>query len=131
MFAPSTSSSADEPATASLIRRTGFSVEPHEQGGSLVLHLQGELDTSTARQLRHALTSAMAGDATAIVLDLAELSFIDSTGIAVFLSALRRADDEGRTFGLRHPGRMVRKVLRLTGVDRLLVDEETELAVPG
>ena len=118
MLAPSPSSAP--PYGPGTLRRTGFCVEVDQLDDTVVLRLQGELDTATSRELRAALATAMAGDASAMVLDLAALSFIDSTGIAVLLAACHQAESQGRSFSLRHPGRMVLKVLNLTGVDRLL-----------
>ncbi len=126
MSAPLSASSSSGAAAGPALRRTGFHVELNEVDTTVVLRLEGELDTATARELRAALDSAMAGEATAIVLDLAELSFIDSTGIGVFLAASHQAETRGRSFALRHPVRMVRKVLHLTGVDRLVTIEASE-----
>jgi len=70
--------------------------------------------------------ASLAGDATAVVLDLAGLGFIDSTGIGVLLAGCQQAESRGRSFTLQHPGRMVLKVLHLTGVDRLLRIEAPE-----
>ena len=126
MLAHLSTSSAFSGAAGPLLRRTGFYAEIHEIDQTVVLRLEGELDTATARELRAALATAMASDATSVVLDLAGLSFIDSTGIAVFLAACHQAESRGRSFSLRDPGRMVLKVLHLTGVDRLLAVESSE-----
>ena len=115
---PTISGAADEAAVK--LRRTGFNVQEVVGGDSVVLHLQGELDTATAAHLRHALSRALSGDATGLVLDLTDLTFVDSTGINLFLSASRHAEDRDRSFALRHPSHMVRKSLRLSGVARQL-----------
>lgn len=125
MLAPLSSSSSSG-APAPVLRRTGFYVEISHDGHTVVLRLEGELDTATARELRAALVTAMATDATAVVLDLSGLSFIDSTGIAVFLAASHQAERLGRSLTLRSPGRMVLKVLHLTGIDRLLAIDNAE-----
>lgn len=126
MFAPLPSPAASGPGAEELLRRTGFHVEVRQVGSTTILRLEGELDTATARELRAALATATASDTTAVVLDLAGLAFIDSTGIAVLLAASHQAESQGRSFSLRHPGRMVQKVLHLTGVDRLLTVEAPE-----
>ena len=105
---------------AAVLRRTGFLVRVEELEGTVIVFLRGELDLSTAPALRSALMTAMAGGATAIVLDAAELTFCDSTGISVFLAACRRAEKRRLGFCLRHPGPTVLKTLRLTGMDRVL-----------
>lgn len=112
-------SGAADPAAGQL-RRTGFNVQEVVGDDSVVLHLQGELDMATAADLRHALDRALIVDATGLVLDLTDLTFVDSTGISLLLSASRQAKDHDRTFALRHPSRMVRKILRLSGVARQL-----------
>ena len=119
MIAPSSEPAADA-LTASSLLRTGFNVEVEIAERTAVLHLRGELDMATARQLSAALLTTMAGEVDAVALDLSRLTFVDSTGIAVFLSAGRRALAEGRAFSLHHPTRTVAKTLHLTGVDRLL-----------
>ncbi len=88
---PEVSSAAD--AAAVKLRRTGFNVQEVVGDDSVVLHLQGELDMATAAHLRHALDHALTGDATGLVLDLTDLTFVDSTGINLFLSASRQAED--------------------------------------
>lgn len=115
-------------AVGSHLLRTGFQVDLEHSERSVLLRLQGELDMATARELRAVLVRAMSGDATAVALDLSDLTFVDSTGIAVLLAANRRARTERRAFSLHHPRRMVRKALHLTGADRLVTVVPAELA---
>ena len=110
---------------SSALLRTGFSVAVDDGHDTVVLHLRGELDMSTAAQFRGAVFTAMAANARAIVVDVAELSFIDSTGISAFMAGWRQATTEGRTLCLRHPTPLVVRVLRITGVDRILLEHPT------
>lgn len=100
--------------------RTGFCVRSEPAAGGVLLRLQGELDTATATELRQALVDELEKGPAALTIDLAELSFIDSSGIGVLVGAGRRARDSGCSFVLQSPGRSVRKALQLTGVDRLM-----------
>ena len=99
---------------------SGFGVGVEDLDGAVVLWLRGELDLATAPELRHALRAALAADASTIVVDLAELTFVDSTGITELLTGHDLARAAGRSFTLRHPGRVVLKTLRLIGADGLL-----------
>ena len=99
--------------------RTGFHCGTESPGGGLVLRLQGELDMASAPKLRRLLDTALDGRPAELVLDLRELTFIDSSGIRVLSSSARRAEAAGCTLALRSPARSVLKVLRLTGLDRL------------
>ena len=112
------------PGVANL-RRTGFNAHAVVVEDTAVLHLQGELDMATAGLLRRVLDEAMAEDVTGLLLDLTDLTFVDSSGIGLFVSAARQAQVGGRSFTLRHPTPMVLKALRLTGVDHQLLVEPT------
>ena len=112
----------DHPAGSSL-RHTGFHVEIAAGDGATLLRLSGELDMATAPRLREALSSVLDARPSSIAVDVADLTFVDSTGVGVFLSASRRAATIECPFVVRFPRRAVLRVLRLTGVERLMVIE--------
>jgi anti-sigma B factor antagonist len=112
---------------ASVLLRAGFHADANALDGSVVVRLQGELDMATAPALSRALDTALDTRPTSLVLDLADLTFVDSTGIRVLITACRRAGGQGCSFVLRAPRRAVLKALRLTGVDRLMVVEPAPL----
>ena len=114
-----------EPA-ADALRRTGFHADVGTLDGSVVVSLHGELDMATAPALDQALASAFDGGGSSVIIDLASLTFMDSTGIAVLLSAGRRAKEAGQTLVVRSPRRPVLKAFRLTGVDQILAIEPNE-----
>lgn len=78
------------------------------------LHLAGELDLANAKTAEGALDDALASGRHVIV-DLAELEFLDSTGVALFVLAMRRAA-AGISF-LPSRSLEVSRVLQITGVD--------------
>lgn len=83
--------------------------------GRLVLVARGEMDMLSSRLLHNAIKHAhRPGDT--LVLDLADVGFIDSTGIHVLIKAARDADRDGWSLVLRPELRMdVAKALRLAG----------------
>ncbi len=109
-----------ESSAAESLRRTGFHAQPVVVDRAVIVHLQGELDMATAADLQRVVDAAMAEDAATVVLDLTNLTFVDSTGISVFLRAGRQAETHGRTLKLRRPTQAVLKILRLSGLDRQL-----------
>jgi len=117
--------SGDDHAVSAL-RRTGFHVAGERLDQTVVLHLHGELDMATTPVFDQALTSVLSGGAAELVVDLSCLTFMDSTGISMLLSAAQRSDQAGKAFQVRSPTRTVRKALRLTGVDRMLPIEAEE-----
>ena len=113
----------DGDRAASDLRRTGFHAEVQPLDGSVLVRLHGELDMATSPALDQALSSALDGGGTSVVVDLASLTFMDSTGIAVLLGACRRFDEAGGSLVVRSPCRPVLKAFRLTGVDQILAIE--------
>jgi anti-sigma B factor antagonist len=60
------------------------------RSGTRVLALRGELDVATVGRFRDALHAAIEDQASHIVVDLSEVTFIDSTGLMTLLNGLRR-----------------------------------------
>jgi anti-anti-sigma factor len=100
-----------------------FEVESEElEGGIRVFTVRGELDMNTAPELEQKLESALSSSTSAIMLDLCECEFIDSTGIALIVRAWQQLDrsaggeGEGRVV-LCSQNHQVRRLLKITGVE--------------
>lgn len=89
--------------------------------------LRGELDLAAAPVAEAALAKAeaTADGAGEIVIDLRELTFMDSTGLRLLVTADRRASAGGRALVVVRGPAEVQRVIEVTGLDgRLrLVDE--------
>jgi anti-anti-sigma factor len=85
-----------------------------------VVALAGELDLASASLLEEEMAKALAADAPAIVLDLSELRFIDSTGIRLLLRLQARSPKEGNRLRMIRGTAQVQRALELTGADRVL-----------
>jgi anti-anti-sigma factor len=81
--------------------------------------LHGELDIATAPELVE-LLARVRHHGHAVVLDLAEITFMDSTGLTTLMDAYRQAQRDGWSFAVRRPSPPVRRVFELAGVERLL-----------
>ena len=84
--------------------------------GTVIVALRGEVDVATVDQVRVALGDAIAAQPRTVVVDLADLSFIDSTGLGALVAGFQRARDAGIAFRLARPSRGVRQVLVLSGL---------------
>jgi anti-sigma B factor antagonist len=94
-------------------------------GGRPVVRLVGELDLAAAGDVRSSLTGLLGGG-TDVVVDLAELTFIDSSGMAVLLVANRLAHERGHNFTLRRPAPNVARALSIGGIDQVISVERQE-----
>jgi anti-sigma B factor antagonist len=88
----------------------------HTAAGVVTVSLHGEVDVLTVDEVRMALGAAIAGRPPLIVVDLQDLSFIDSTGLGAIIFGFQRARDERVEFQLANPTRGVRQVLLLSGL---------------
>ena len=72
-----------------------FSVRTDHAGSQAVVVPHGELDMATVRPFQHAVDEVLARGAESVVVDLGELTFIDSTGLRQLLTLARCAPHEG------------------------------------
>jgi anti-sigma B factor antagonist len=95
-----------------------------------VLELRGELDLRTVPQLRMRLADALQHGDGAVIVELGHVTFIDSTGLAALLNALRRMTRAGRRLLLACGDGPVWRMLRLTRLDSTFcVHESAEAAL--
>lgn len=102
----------------------GFVAEVREDEGCWVVALAGELDVASVPDLEDRLDEVVLERPRVVVVDMAEVTFIDSTGLGGLVRSARRVERVGAPLVLRAPGPTVRRVLRLTGVERMLLIED-------
>ncbi len=93
-----------------------LSIASSRQGEVQTISLDGELDLANAELVERELVRVEATDVRRIVLDLAGLSFLDSSGIRLLIAAAGRAEAGGGRMTIRRPSEPVRRVLRIAGV---------------
>jgi anti-sigma B factor antagonist len=89
---------------------------------SEVLALEGELDLHASRALAPRLSEMAAdGDLSLLVVDLSEVTFIDSSGLGAILQAHRRLSRQGRAVAVVAPkGSAAAVVIELAGLTSIL-----------
>ena len=95
-------------------------------GADLVIKLDGELDMASAGTLRACLESIDAR-CRRVILDLANLRYMDSSGIGVVVEAYQRLQPDLRGLVLRSPQRTVQRVLELSGLGSVMKIEDDGL----
>jgi anti-sigma B factor antagonist len=91
-------------------------VRTAKDGDTHVISLCGELDLANAGTAETALNASLADDTSKVVIDMRELEFIDSTGIALLVAALGHNGDEDKVRFIPSPAPAVTRVLELTGL---------------
>jgi anti-sigma B factor antagonist len=101
------------PEASKLMSCTSATLEVHTLDGRSGLRLVGELDLATAPLLRDALAGLETSDG--LVLEVDELTFIDSSGCHALTSFLRQEPDGPRLVFVE-PSPAVKRTLTLTGL---------------
>jgi anti-anti-sigma factor len=80
------------------------------------VRLTGEFDLSEVHTFRETVTAGFVHDGYSVVLDLSEITFLDSSGLRAILEARHAALARGASLVLMGPSEAVEKVLELTGL---------------
>lgn len=97
----------------------GFHVAVIPSGDCVTLRLVGEVDLAAAPQIAEHGTRTLADPfASLVIIDLGEVTFLDSMGIAALLEIRHAAAEVKKRLLFTHLPPRVLKVLRLTGLDR-------------
>lgn len=91
--------------------------------GQWELTAKGEVDISTAPQLREFLDGAYQEIKADIVLLLEDLNYMDSTGLGVIIGAFGRMQETENRITLVNPRGNIKKLLNITSLDRILCSE--------
>jgi anti-sigma B factor antagonist len=98
----------------------GLDVVVIEKDRDTLLRVVGEVDSYTAPLLRRRLLEQVERDAGEVLVDLADTTLIDSTGLGVLAAAGARLRERGARLVVVCPSPFLREVFALTGVDQLL-----------
>ncbi|MFZ4894222.1 STAS domain-containing protein [Plantibacter sp. Mn2098] len=91
----------------------------------VAFRLDGRLNMVSAPALRSAVVSALAEGRSKVVIDLAEVTFMDSAGLGALIACLKTARQVGGDVRISAPSEQVSMVLSLSNVDRILVPYES------
>jgi anti-sigma B factor antagonist len=97
-------------------RKEPLRVDVSRTGDDVVLVLVGELDPHTAPTLRGHIDREVSDSTATLVLDVAGLLFIDSSGLRVIISAHKEMADRGGQLILRSPSGNTQRLLEITGL---------------
>jgi anti-anti-sigma factor len=105
-----------------------FEVDVERGDGRALVRVSGEFDLAATQAVEDALLSVEDEANRVIVLDLREVTFLDSTGLRAITSADHRAREAGHELKIVRGPEQVQKLLYVTGMDKILplVDDPEE-----
>ena len=100
-----------------MTERVGFDLARMEYGGHPVVFVYGEIDVLTAPRLHETLQEVVAESPRTLLVDLANVTFIDSTGLGALVVAHRHLEERGGKLRLVSVPPPVAQVLEVTGLN--------------
>ena len=110
------------PSEAARTRRcppVDIDIEHRTEGEWQVLDVAGEVDLSTAPALRARIDDVVASGGRRLVVDLADVSFMDSSGLSVLVSGFKGMREAGGGMAVVCPNAAIAKIFSITGLDRV------------
>lgn len=91
-------------------------------GDKLIVHMNGEIDHHSTLEIRNKIDSAareaMAGE---LIMDFGGVSFMDSSGIGLVMGRYKTMQEIGGRVVVSNPSPHIKKVMKLSGLDKLVV----------
>ena len=84
-----------------------------------VIALEGEVDIYSAPQFKEALLTGIDDGATTIIVDLAHVTFIDSTALGVLVSGAKRVRPKNGHLDIVCVDENITRIFEITGLDRI------------
>ena len=103
------------------LRPLWVDVAPGEDDGAVVVH--GEVDLATAPDLQSYIDSVIQSTDGDVLIDVADVGYLDSTGLAMLLTAHDRLAAAGRLLRLRDPSIQVVRLLEICGACYLIASD--------
>lgn len=91
-----------------------------DPGAPFLVKLWGEVDIARVAELEYFIDDYRACPAVDVVIDLREVTFMDSTGLGFMARLYRDAKDRGGSVTVTHAHPAVGRVIRMTGIDQIL-----------
>ncbi len=92
----------------------------HTRANVTVLAIRGRIDTYSIHSLQQQMDQALIAKPAGLVIDLSEVDFMDSSGLAVLVQSMKKWRERGGDLRLCNPMQPVRMILELTRLDKAL-----------
>ncbi|MFA9556654.1 STAS domain-containing protein [Evansella sp. AB-rgal1] len=95
-------------------------VDVQGNGKKSVVKLSGEVDVYTASVLKEKLNPIAQEAEQLIIIDLSDVHYIDSTGLGIFIGALKTADKSNSSLKIIGANSRVKRLFEITGLNEVI-----------
>lgn len=104
-----------------------LAVNWEDNGRQMDVRISGDLDATSSRDLKRTLEAQIEQNKpSTVVIDCTGLNYIDSTGLGVLVSAMKKVHEHGGRIHIVHLKPYLQKIFRVTGLTGIFEIEETE-----
>lgn len=100
-----------------------MSFKEEDRDGAKIIHLEGDIDLEQTDVVRKSLSEAVEKNET-VHANMANVSYIDSSGVSVLIEVNQKAGDAGKTFALEKISEQVSSVLQMAKLDSFFTIKE-------
>ncbi|WP_188456841.1 STAS domain-containing protein [Virgibacillus oceani] len=97
-----------------------LAIEVTEENIKSIVSLSGEIDAYTAPQLKEALLPLTKADGQIVEVDLENVNYMDSTGLGIFISALKSSKENNSHLKLINLQDRVYRLFKITGLIEII-----------
>ena len=108
-----------------------LTLETRDVDGRTIVSVGGEIDVYTAPKLRDKITELVGGGTYNLVIDMAGVEFLDSTGLGVLVGGLKKVRAHDGSLDLVCTQERLLKIFRITGLAKVFVIHDTVGLAPG
>ncbi len=91
-----------------------------EKNEQTIISLSGEIDAYTVTKLKETFSTTMNSEGQDVIVDLEEVTYMDSTGLGVFVSALKTAKENDGELKLVNVQDRVYRLFQITGLNEIM-----------
>lgn len=95
-------------------------IAKQQQNTEILIHLSGEIDAFTTPKLKEELLSLAEGDNQVIIVNLQDVTYLDSTGLGIFVNLFKRLDKNNGELRLIELSERVHRLFEITGLSRIM-----------
>ena len=99
------------------LERARLETKVEEVSGVPIVRVAGEIDAFTTPELKTALNEAIESSTKGLIIDLTEVSYMDSSGFGALLGAAKRVKPQGGTIYLVGCSDTIKRILHITKLD--------------
>ena len=96
------------------------------KGDTVYIGIEGDISFSNAQEIRKAISDSIRETDKVAIVNLSKVDFMDSSGLGIFITLLKRVKEHNGKLILEHPQLGVQRFLEMTRLDKLMEIRKTE-----